>query len=115
MKGQLQLIRQQQWDVAWENYVHHAFRHQTSANQNRRKRLVLELSKQSAPVPFANLAELTPRLATVYAGRTKRTLARDVNALIEMDLVAKDKNGVRARKEAILAFLPVRAQTTVQP
>jgi hypothetical protein len=31
-----------------------------------------------------------------------------VNALVGMDLVARDKEGVRARKETILAFLPAR-------
>jgi len=43
--------------------------------------------------------------------RSYRTLARDIDELVRMDLIAFDKqaNGWRAKKEIILAFLPVRA------
>jgi hypothetical protein len=60
-------------------------------------------------VPVARLSAITPRLAAAYSRKTAKTLARDVNALIQMGLVEKDGTGCRARKEIILGFLPQRA------
>jgi Fic family protein len=110
LRSQLQEVRRLQLDIAWQNYVHDSFRHKTGATYDRRKHLVLDLSTQAAPVPLAALAQLSPRLAVAYANKTKRTLARDVNELMKMGLLRKEKGAFRARKERILAFLPPRAE-----
>lgn len=109
LRAQLKVIREQQWEVAWENHVHDCFRQLSGPNHERRKHLVLDLSKHAGPIPFNKLPEISARLATEYANRTKRTLARDVNALLKMGLLRRDSNGVAAAKEVILAFLPIRA------
>jgi Fic family protein len=109
LRSQLATIRDFQWDVAWRNYVHEAFRDKTGEADVRRRHLVLDLSASSEPVPLAALRELTPRLAAAYAGKTPRTLSRDVNTLVEMGLVERTNGGVRARREVILAFLPLTA------
>ena len=46
----------------------------------RRRQLVLDVSKVKRPVTRAEMRELTPALATAYAGRTSKTLSRDLNA-----------------------------------
>ena len=109
LRSQLDHIRRQHWNVAWENFVHGSFRGKTTQSKDRRKQLVLDLSEHSDPVPFSRLPEISPRVAATYAGKTRRTLTRDVNALSKMGLVEKGKTGVRARKEIILAFLPIQA------
>lgn len=109
LREQLAVIRNQQWDVAWQNYVHEAFRDKTSVSEIRRRHLVLDLSKMKEPIPLVKLPEISPRMTVAYARRTRKTLARDVNALLEMDLISQEKNGYRAQKERILAFLPSRA------
>jgi len=111
LKSQLGVIREQQWKVAWENYVHDQFSHTSGPNHERRKHLVLDLSERTEPTPFAKLSEVSPRLAKAYAGRTKRTLARDVSALLKMQLLKRDAMGISARKEVILAFLPFQADS----
>lgn len=47
-------------------------------------------------------------MAAAYATKTRKTMARDINKLIEMDLVERTKNGIRSKREVILAFLPAR-------
>jgi hypothetical protein len=37
-----------------------------------------------------------------------KTVQRDLNALVEMGLIARNGRKVRARREVILAFLPLR-------
>lgn len=110
LKSQLQVIRHQQWDVAWRNYVHEKFSDQKSPSAVRRRHLVLDLSQMVEPVPFSKLAEVSPRVAAAYARKTGKTLSRDVNALQKMELLVKEKSSFRARKEIILAFLPPKAK-----
>ncbi len=108
LRSQLEVIRFQQWDVAWENYVHEKFQHSTSSNDVRRRHLLLDLSDRAEPTPFGKLRELSARVAAAYATKTAKTLSRDLSALITMDLLELTPSGYRAKKETILAFLPLR-------
>jgi Fic family protein len=112
LRSQLQRIRTQQWDVAWENYVHDSFKDKNTPSDKRRRDLVLDLSKQPEPVPLGKLTEISPRVAAMYARKTGKTLSRDLTALTQMNLLQKNKEGkYKARKELILAFLPPRTIT----
>ena len=108
LREQVAFIRQQQWDVAWINYVHEQFHDKNSETDVRRRHLILELSRQATPVPVSRLSKLSPLLATEYATKTGRTVIRDVNALIEMGLLERSKGVVRAKRETVQAFLPWR-------
>ncbi|MEM9400326.1 MAG: Fic family protein [Verrucomicrobiota bacterium] len=109
LKEQLRLIRFQQWNVAWRNYVHESFQDKNSVAEVRQRRLALDLAQQQEHVPISKIAELTPRLAKAYANKSPKTISRDVNELVKIKLVEKTSKGIRARKEIILAFLPSRA------
>ncbi|HEV2103988.1 MAG TPA: Fic family protein [Candidatus Acidoferrum sp.] len=110
--AQLATIREQQLNVAWENYVHDAFKNKRSASDKRRRDLVLDLSKSSEPIVIGELSKISPGVASAYAGKSEKTMMRDVAALVEMDLLKRTKEGkVGVRREKILAFLPTRAQS----
>jgi Fic family protein len=106
LDGQLKLIMYQQWEIAWENYVHDTFHGLSSQTDTRRRHLVLDLSKRVEPIPVRGLSSLSPRLAEAYAGKTRKTLTRDVNALIKMGLIERTREGVVPLRHQILAFLP---------
>ena len=106
LQAQIKLIRYQQWEVTWENYVHDAFHSKNSRADNRRRHLVLDLSGRSDIVPRSELRTLTPRLAAAYADKTSKTLTRDLNVLQDMGLITRSSEGIVANKEMILAFLP---------
>jgi Fic family protein len=112
LRSQLEVIRFQQWDVAWENYVHEKFQHRTSPSDVRRCHLLLDLSDREEPVPFGKLREVSARVAAAYATKTAKTLSRDLSALIEMDLLELTPGGYRAKRETILAFLPLQRRST---
>lgn len=109
LRSQLNVIREQGWNVAWENYVHDVIGGRTSSGDARRRHLVLDLSRHAEPVPLARLTEVSPRVATAYANKTYRTIIRDVKKLAQMGLLKKEKAGYTASKEVILAFLPPTA------
>jgi len=108
LKKQLTEIRDQQFKVAWENYVHDSFKDMDTQTDVRRRHLVLDLSRQNnnKPVPIAKITEVSTRIATSYSRKTKRTIIRDINYLEEMNLITKNKAGIRAKTENIEAFLP---------
>ena len=58
------------------------------------------------PVPIPELRHVTARMAEAYAGKTLKTIQRDVDMLIRMGLAVKTEEGVRAKLETMLAFLP---------
>lgn len=115
LHAQLERIREQQWDVTWENYVHEKFRSRTSPSDARRRHLLLDLSEHEEPVPISKLRDLSPRVAAAYAKKTAKTLSRDLNALIQMGLLESTRDGYSAKKEIILGFLPLRRNQGHEP
>jgi len=111
MRGQLERIRSQQWSMTFDHFVHDRFAARISPADLRQRDLVLDLAQREEPVPLAQIPLLTPRLAKAYAGKTRKTLTRDVNAVVEVGLVERTPSGLRARREAVLAFLPQRRIT----
>lgn len=110
LKEQVQVIRDQQWDVTWRNYVHELFRDRNSTSDVRRRHLILDMGAHEEAIPASKLAELTPRLAKAYATKSSKTVQRDLNELERMKLVERLSGGFKAKRETILAFLPWRIQ-----
>lgn len=103
---QLELIRGEHWDVAWENYVHSQFQGRHGHTADRRKRLVLDVSKEPGPVKRSRIRELSPRLARMYAGKQDKTITRDINAVVEMGLLRRGEGGLIPRRDRLLGFSP---------
>jgi len=108
LRGQITAIRDQQWDVAWRNFVDERFGDRPSVSELRQKNLVFDLSAEGNWVAVSSIATLTPRLALAYAKRETKTVTRDINALVKRGLIDRAGARIRARREVILAFLPAR-------
>jgi len=113
LKEQLEFIRERQLDSVWENYVYKRFgREKETAARARRTRLVLDLSRVTEDngwVPISKIPTLTPKLAQAYAGKTTKTLTRDLNAVARMAIIQQGHRSVRTNKHLIRAWLPARA------
>jgi len=107
LRKQLQFVWDQQWDITWRNYVHELFQHKSSASDTRQRHLALDLGAHNDWVALASLPQLTPRLASAYAGKTAKTVQRDLNVLSKLGLIVRETRRVRARRELIFAFLPL--------
>lgn len=108
LREQLDVIRQHQWEVAWTHSVHEHFRHARSTTDRRRRALALALSTLRGAVVLDALPNLNTEVARAYANVSRRTLARDVDALRELDLIRFSEGGLRVYRERILALLPRR-------
>ncbi|WP_084559394.1 Fic family protein [Nitratidesulfovibrio termitidis] len=109
---QLSRIRDYQWTAMWINHVHEKFRNQPSKTATRRRRLVLDLTdvkKDDGWVGLNEIKTITTRIALEYANSTSKLVSRDINSLLEMNLIEKDGRRIRASKQSILAYLPERS------
>ncbi|QIN82048.1 Fic family protein [Rubrobacter tropicus] len=123
---QMNRIWDEQMEVVWRNFVHDAFSDKgtdkESTTAKRRRHLLLDLSEVSAEllvdeewVDIRRLDEVSVRVAKEYASLTHKTLRRDLTALQKMELVEVKGGSVRARRERITAFLPLRRDPNVLP
>lgn len=109
LREQLEVIRNQQLAVSWSDYAYELFRKKKeSPAKSRQRNLLLDLASKSEPVPMDAIRSISPRVAEAYAGKTTKTVTRDLNELMKMNLVSRDEGGYRARLESILAFLPAK-------
>jgi Fic family protein len=114
LRGFIDGIREQVWGVwlqqyqdRWEQFIYESFGDTHTQAKERQRRLVLELSKQTDPLPRRELVRMTPDLQIAYHD-TERTLSRDLNALEGMGLIQRVQGGWQPMREQILAFRPVR-------
>jgi Fic family protein len=107
LRLQLKAVRTRQWRVSWVNYIYEKYGQDKSAAAKRQIKLLLTLSEKEDYVSRADLRRLSVDVAEAYAGRTPKTMARDLAHLEEEGLINRRGNGdVRACPELILAFLP---------
>ncbi len=110
LKLQIADIQTYQLELAWQNYVHEQFKGRSTKADERRRWLVMDLSKQPMGISVAQVPELSTRLAASYANKTSRAVVRDLTVLKDMGIVEffDNKKRVRAKSEIIKAFLPTR-------
>lgn len=106
LQEQIELIKEQQLHVHWVNFVYDTFKNLDSATDVRQRQLVLDLTKQTNPVLVKELRHISPRIAEAYAGKTSKTIQRDVNKLVKMGLIERKPDGIVVKRELMLAFLP---------
>ena len=110
LRNQSRFIEGVQLKLAWEHFVYVEFRQiPASAAMRRRRDVTLVLGRVEAPIRKREIPDLSPDLARLYADRTSKTLARDMNWLVKQDFLEKGEDGYRARVEMMRAFRPARA------
>lgn len=111
LRNQLDLIRIQQWEIVWCNYIDEHFRNLNGKADIRRHNLILDLSRTlnpAPPVPIGEIQEISPRVAAAYATKNRKTLLRDIEWLTSEGLVQNTPEGIVPNRDVILAFLPLR-------
>ncbi len=108
LKIQIDEIRKQQLDITWRSYIQQSFQSMIKKVDNRKRIVLLELSKYDGFISIREIRELTPKTAQLYFHKTDKTISRDLHSLEKMELIEVTSKGVRVRKENILAFMPLR-------
>ena len=115
LQEQCNYIDDLQLSIAWQHFVFARFRQERrSPALNRRRELVLALTNQTQPIPRTALRHAGAAVAELYAGKTDKTLTRDINWLVKEDLVERQPGGYRARIDRMRAFRPPRAEDVAE-
>ncbi len=72
-------------------------------------RLTLALGRAGVPIRKQAIPDLSPDLARLYAAKTGKTLARDMNWLVKHHFLERGEDGYRAKVELMRAFRPAQA------
>ncbi|MGH3520241.1 MAG: Fic family protein [Haloechinothrix sp.] len=106
LREQIRTIQGQQVRVSWINFVHEVFADQPNTEACARQRALL-FALDPVGSRVGSLRRLTPELAERYAGRDDKTVTRDVNKLVKLELAERMPEGrLRPRTELIEAFIP---------
>lgn len=98
-----------QLKIAWEHFVYAAFRrHPRSSALDRRREVTLELGRAGKRVRKRAIPDLSTNLARRYAKKTRKTLTRDMNWLVENGFLERQDNHYRARIEEMQQFRPAQ-------
>jgi Fic family protein len=102
----IDMVRANQIEVAWVNYVHERFASQPNTKASSRQRALVLAMRTNVVVPRDDLEGLTPKVAKLYAAAGPRTLSRDLNTLIALELIRPVGGGYCTRSDVVQAFLP---------
>jgi hypothetical protein len=112
LREQIGTIQKQQLELAWRDYVYESFRDKKGVIDERRRHLALDLSLKERAVPLNEIRQLSPRVAEAFAGKHDRTIMRDIDVLVRMELIIKETAAAgpayRAAREKMLSFIPFR-------
>ncbi len=81
LREQIETVREQQIMVHWVNFIHQVFQGQDTVAGRRQRRLAIDLSEADGPVKASEIRHISTRLAEAYAGKTDKTVSRDLNRL----------------------------------
>lgn len=108
LQEQIEWIESQQLMVAWGSFVYEQFANKDTNASRRQQRLLHDLDPNN-PTPRANITTITPRIALEYAGKTPKTVTRDLNLLEERELIVRTAGGFMPNLDLVRAFLPAHA------
>ncbi|MEO8391693.1 MAG: Fic family protein [Chloroflexota bacterium] len=109
LDAQIQHIEQQQLNVHWKSYIYDQFRgHKDGKTTARRRQLIFDMSAAKQALSFEEIRHLSPKIAEAYAGKTDRTIQRDLNALARMGLIVIAGRKYSPNQQIIQAFLPLK-------
>ena len=109
LQEQIEWIEHQQLMVVWESFVYGQFANKNTNSSRRQQNLLHDLDPGN-PTPRSNITTITPRVALAYAGKTSKTVTRDLNLLEEKELIVRTPQGILPNLGLMRPFLPAQAE-----
>ncbi|MBY4036348.1 Fic family protein [Rhodococcus fascians] len=109
LRDQIDDVREQQFEVTWQNYVHDMYRNEETPAKTRQRHLVLDMEPDKLYAK-SEIPDVSTRVAREYAGKESKTVTRDLNELRHKKLVTRVGTKYRANRSVIAAFLPAVAK-----
>lgn len=107
--GQLQFVYDRQIRLTWHEHVGEQVTGRDPQMRHRRA-LIADTLLGRGVVAKKDLSLLTPDLAAAYSNCGPKTLTRDLNELVQLDLIVERDGGYAAREDLLLNLLPLVVQ-----
>lgn len=107
LREQIGRVQAEQRKVAWINFVHEMMQKVPEGAAQKRQRTVVLCMPFDRGIRTSEIRRLTPELAEMYAGKTEKTLTRDVNRLRELELIRRAGGLLYSCIDKMDAFLPI--------
>ena len=110
LDDQFSIIHGMQIRTIWHDSIHTEFRKRFSENltksRQRQKRLILDLTDRfEQPIRKKEIRDLTPAVSRAYSQKTERTIQRDLNELVKMELLKRDAAGYKPNTDILMGLL----------
>ena len=108
LQEQINFIDLQQLEIFWRDYIFETFGENLRASEKRRRNLALDFWGVVTPLKIEEIRGISPKMAGQYSRKSSRTIQRDIEFLVEENLVEEQQDGYLPKREALLKFLPRR-------
>ncbi|MEN3271400.1 MAG: hypothetical protein V7636_161, partial [Actinomycetota bacterium] len=100
-------LHRQQEQLMWQALVDDAFAGRHTEASHRQRLLAIELIHHDEWVPRGAVRRLSTQLSEAYAGKTPKTITRDINRLRKLDLIRVRSTRVRANVALVRGMRPL--------
>ena len=103
---QMLIIRTMQVQAIWRDHIHACFPANLSTDQQRQKRLALDLTDRclDQPAEFGDIRAVSTAIEFAYADQDDVVLASDLHALLKMDLLVHGADGYQPNPEIMMSL-----------
>lgn len=115
LREQILEVQAMQRRTAWVNFVHERFQAEPAGNTQQRRRALALTLESGKPTTRREIRRLSVDLAEMYAHKEEKTVSRDLNRLIQMQLIRRVDNGYVPNIEIMDAFLPAHPELSGPP
>lgn len=109
LQNTLEIIQKSLFEITWQKLIYDKFsmRKDNIGREvfRRRRTLMLEIPLETE-VSIEDISLLTPKIAKVYADKSNRTILRDLNELMELELIIKIGKKYKANIGLLKGYLP---------
>lgn len=105
----LDKLQAQQLQIAWREYIYEKFGKvkYTKTNVFKRRRDAILNFPPDKEIALSEIPDQNVKLARLYSGLSERTLNRDIQELVELDLIQETRPGIfRARRDLMQQHMP---------
>jgi len=114
LTGQLQYVYDRQVRLTWREHVAERVTGRDPEMRQRRSLIATTLLGRSA-VTKKEISQLTPELAVACSTCGPKTLSRDLNELLSLELIVEREAGYEAREDVLLNLLPLVVSDVADP
>jgi len=106
LKETLESVQQQQWLITWQHYIYQQFDDAHTQVLKRRRNLILALAPSDNGYTLEEVRRVNVDIAVEYANLGDRTLYRDVQDLVQRQLLRREGKMYWPNLEILRHFVP---------